>query len=341
MKKSTFFTLSLLIFIFLLYSFTIKKNKTINIAVITWGGYAGGQYFNNGFEHSKKSRFYKQYGLKVNFIVLDDYISAREAFENNEVDLMWVTTTEFSYESNYLKDAQLVMLSSYSRGGDIIVANEYFFEKENPRICFGELSPGHTFYLEFIENNKDKFKYEPQEVKVASAIEASQAFTSREVDAAIVWSPDDKTCIENVENSQIIADTNDEHYKYLISDALVAKEKFIKKNKRQLKKLLKGWFQGVEEINESDEAKQYAAKILSEGLLMPVDYCYNAINNVHLCDLEDNQIFFGLKTTDDKRQTGKYYYDKYQNKFINLGYEIKEKRNWGNVRGSSIVQSLK
>ena len=41
----------------------------IKIGVVTWGGYAGGQYFNEGFEANKNSRFYKDYGFQVEFLI--------------------------------------------------------------------------------------------------------------------------------------------------------------------------------------------------------------------------------------------------------------------------------
>ena len=42
------------------FSFGKKSDDdVIKIGVVTWGGYAGGQYFNEGFEASEESRFYK------------------------------------------------------------------------------------------------------------------------------------------------------------------------------------------------------------------------------------------------------------------------------------------
>ena len=52
----------------------------INVGVVTWGGYAGGQYFNEGFKANTESRFYKDYGFKVNFEVIDDFDASRDAF---------------------------------------------------------------------------------------------------------------------------------------------------------------------------------------------------------------------------------------------------------------------
>lgn len=75
-----------------------KKDKNadvINIGVVTWGGYAGGQYFNEGFEANTDSRFYKDYGFQVEFKILDDFIASRKAFENDEVQLLWATVDAF------------------------------------------------------------------------------------------------------------------------------------------------------------------------------------------------------------------------------------------------------
>jgi len=59
----------------------------INIGVVTWGGYAGGQYFNKGFDANTESQFYKDYGFKVKFEVIDDFDASRDAFKNGDIDL--------------------------------------------------------------------------------------------------------------------------------------------------------------------------------------------------------------------------------------------------------------
>lgn len=38
---------------------TSSDPDAIKIGVVTWGGYVGGQYYNNGFKASEESRFYK------------------------------------------------------------------------------------------------------------------------------------------------------------------------------------------------------------------------------------------------------------------------------------------
>ncbi|MFT7606067.1 MAG: NitT/TauT family transport system substrate-binding protein, partial [Saprospiraceae bacterium] len=61
---------------------TSKNDKeVIKVGVVTWGGYAGGQYFNEGFQANTRSRFYKDYGFKVEFKILDDFEASRAAFK--------------------------------------------------------------------------------------------------------------------------------------------------------------------------------------------------------------------------------------------------------------------
>ena len=102
---------------------SLRGDDVINIGVVTWGGYAGGQYFNEGFSANKESRFYKDYGLQVNFKVLDDFDASREAFKADEVNLLWATIDAFPTEVEGLKDydPQVVFQADWSRGGDAIV----------------------------------------------------------------------------------------------------------------------------------------------------------------------------------------------------------------------------
>ena len=101
----------------------LSNDDVINIGVVTWGGYAGGQYFNEGFDASTESRFYKDYGLLVNFSVLDDFDASREAFKADEVNLLWATIDAFPTEVEGLKDyePQVIFQADWSRGGDAIV----------------------------------------------------------------------------------------------------------------------------------------------------------------------------------------------------------------------------
>ena len=97
--------------------------KTKKVGVVTWGGYAGGQYFNEGFKANTQSRFYKDYGFKVDFKVLDDFEASRAAFKNGNVDLLWCTIDALPTEMSSLKayDPKVVFQADWSRGVDAVV----------------------------------------------------------------------------------------------------------------------------------------------------------------------------------------------------------------------------
>ena len=57
------------------------SSSIIRVGVVTWGGYAGGQYFNGGFAASENSRFFKEKGIKVEFVLIDDFKASRDAWK--------------------------------------------------------------------------------------------------------------------------------------------------------------------------------------------------------------------------------------------------------------------
>src|SRR6267378_272376 len=53
--------------------------RPIKVAIVTWGGYAGGIVANNGFAPTKDSLFYKDQGIQVELLVIDDFAKSRDA----------------------------------------------------------------------------------------------------------------------------------------------------------------------------------------------------------------------------------------------------------------------
>ena len=46
-------------------------------------------------------------------------------------------------------------------------------------------------------------------VKVANAIDAASLFKNQQVDAAVVWSPDDMSCVQSVSGSKVLQSTKE------------------------------------------------------------------------------------------------------------------------------------
>jgi len=315
-----------------------KSDDVITIGVVTWGGYAGGEYFNEGFAASKTSRFFKDYGIQVEFKVIDDFQASRNAFKADEIDLMWATIDAFTTEVQGLAEyePQVIFQSDWSRGGDAIVVQRginQVSDLKGKKIAFAEMTPSHTFLLWMLDAGGLTID-DITPVVVASAIDAADQFKKGLVDAAVVWSPDDADCVDKVTGSKILQNTKDASQ--IIADVFVVKKSYLEANKDKLKKLYEGWMIGAGEINSSEESKTKASKILMEGLSMPEDFCKQAIENVRLCTNGDNQNFYGLNS-DYKGVTGEEIYNKMETKYGKAGYITGAISSWRLVGNSSLI----
>ncbi len=310
----------------------------INVGVVTWGGYAGGQYFNEGFKANTESRFYKDYGFKVNFEVIDDFDASRDAFKNGSIDLMWATIDAFPPEVAGLAQyqPQVVFQADWSRGGDAIVARRGINKVSDLRgkkVAVAPMTPSHSFLIWLLEAS-DMTPKDVQIVEVPSAIDAADAFKSNTVDAAVVWSPDDADCVSKVAGSRVLESTK--NATHIIADVFIAKKEFVETHKAQLQNLYEGWMIGASELNSNDANKRKAAKILAEGLSQPEDFCYDAINNVRLATHGDNKDFFGLNPS-YSGVTGEDLYNKMKVKYNALGYSTAGAKSWRLVSTKDLV----
>jgi NitT/TauT family transport system substrate-binding protein len=269
---------------------------TIDIGVVTWGGYAGGEYFNNGFEASQNSRFYKQYGFMVKFHVMDLFEPSRNAWKSSDVDLLWVTADAYPTETAGLKALEPLFLFQvdWSRKGDaIVVASGINSVRDfyGKKIAVALGTPSHTFLLKTLQ--ADDIEYSDVEiVGVSDAIAAAELFKTKAVDIAVVWSPDDDLCIQARTGSKVIRSTGDAPY--IIADGFFAKKSFVDKYPLQCQQLYEGWMTGNAEINGNQTVKEKAAQILAVGLKVDYQFALNAINKVRLVTHGDNMNFFGL-----------------------------------------------
>jgi len=301
----------------------------INVGVVTWGGYAGGQFFNEGFKANTKSRFYKDYGFKVNFEVIDDFDASRDAFKNGSIDLMWATIDAFPTEVAGLSQyqPQVVFQADWSRGGDAIVARRgisKISDLRGKKVAVAPMTPSHSFLIWLLEAS-DMTTKDVKIIEVPSAIDAADAFKSNTVDAAVVWSPDDADCVKKVAGARVLESTK--NATHIIADVFISKKEFIETHKAQMQNLYEGWMIGASELNNSDSNKRKAAKILAEGLSQPEDFCYDAINNVRLATHGDNKDFFGLNSN-YTGVTGEDLYNKMKVKYNNLGFSTAGAKSW-------------
>ncbi|MCB0633148.1 MAG: phosphate ABC transporter substrate-binding/OmpA family protein [Saprospiraceae bacterium] len=311
----------------------------IRIGVVTWGGYAAGQYFNEGFEASTESRFFKEYGLQVEFVLNDDLNSSLNAWKNGDIDLHWYTVDAFPTIVNGLKDFDPVILwqADWSRGGDAIVARKGINNVEDLRgkkIAVAQLTPSHSFLLWLLDAGGMTVD-DVQLVEVSNAIDAATAFKSQRVDAAVVWSPDDEECLKAVIGSNVLESTK--VATNIIADVFFAKKEFVRNNRDKLAKLYEGWMRGAAEINNSQLSKDRAIDILTTGLGVPREFAKTAIDNVRLVTHGDNIDFFGLNV-DFNGVTGENLYLRMAGEYQKLGLAARNIPSWRLISYPQLVQ---
>lgn len=319
-----------------------SDDDIIKIGVVTWGGYAGGQYFNEGFQANTRSRFYKDYGFQVEFKILDDFVASRDAFKNDDVNLLWATIDAFPTEVQGLSDFDPVVVfqADWSRGGDAIVARRGITkvsDLKGKKIAVAELTPSHSFLIWLLEAGG--LTADDVDLKFqVSAIDAAAVFKSGQVDAAVVWSPDDIDCVQSVAGSRVLESTKSASH--IIADVFMAKKGYVQNNKVKLEQLYEGWMKGAAEINLNDNNKRKAAKILAENFSGFSDEdAYAAINNVRLTTHGDNINFFGLNRDEYKGVTGSSLYTHMTEVYTQQGIIKGRVPGWRTIAYPQLVES--
>jgi len=273
--------------------------KVYSICVVTWPGYAGAQLFNNGFSANKDSEYYKKYGIMVDFKIIDDLKPSRDAFIDGKCDLLWMTFDSMSPEADSLAKvgAEAVWGADKSRGGDVVVVThdiKTINDLAGQPVAFAQASPSNSYLLILLKAAGKEWSF-IKPVAVDSAITAAKYFQDGKVKAAIVWSPDDETCVSKVPGARKFASTKT--HTDVISDGFWAKKENVEANFNDFVNIYRGWMIGNARINSSSEQKIKAAKILSSGLNISEGDAMNALDKVRLLTHGDNINLFGMNSS--------------------------------------------
>jgi len=316
-----------------------NDDDVLKVQVFTWGGYAPGLYFNEGAQWSERSRFYKDYGLKVEFVLIDDFEASRKAFEVDEVNLLGQETGAMNTEMERLAkyDPRVFIQVDWSRGGDAVVVGrgiKTVNDLKGKKIAYGGYSPSVSFLAHMLESAGMDFN-DVERIEVASAPDAANAFKSGKVDAAIVWSPDDLACVRAVPGSKVLQSTVDASN--IIADVFMVKNEYVKNNSDKLAAFYEGWMKGAAEINSNKNNYKKAAKIMSELTGLPQADAEGMMSTVRLTTHGDNLDFFG-QNVNFKGVTGESLYTKMGENFVKINQAPKSRPQWRAISYAGAVQ---
>lgn len=287
--------------------------RPIRVGIVTWGGYAGGLVANDGFKANKNSIFWKEYGIEVEFVVIDDYPASRMAFKVGDgeggIDIMWGTADSYALEYDALKshDPKVIMQNDWSFGGDAIVASQEIKTTQDlkgKRVAMAESTPSHYFALHMLERAKLKAT-DVTFVFTASSIAAAQLFKEGKVDAAVSWAPDVYDAAKARQGGHILISTKEASS--LIADVLIARGAFLKEHPKAVGQFLLGWFHGVELVNKKPQLSYPFMAAGFEGIDDAA--AKEMLGHVKLASYEDNLIFFEELGNDEPRGYANIFFE--------------------------------
>jgi len=160
--------------------------NTLVIQLVSWGGYGPGLYFNEGSEPNEHSRFYKDYGFKVRFVLENDLNNAMGAWIADQYDVAVQTADAFPFytgpsDINAYKPKAFMQVD-WSRGGDAIIVKRGINsvnDLKGKKVVVAVPSPAQTLLITALEAANLKYT-DVEVVKTTDNITAAGIFKSGE-----------------------------------------------------------------------------------------------------------------------------------------------------------------
>jgi NitT/TauT family transport system substrate-binding protein len=274
-----------------------RLGRPLRVAIVLWGGYAGGIMANGGMAANKNSTFARDFGVEVELLQIDDFVKSRDAFraggDRGGVDIMWSTVDAYALEYGGLSklNPKAILQYDWSRGGDAIAVDasiQSVADLRGKKLACAQETPSHYFALYTLSqgglSNRDV-----NWVYTDSAVEAANVFKAGRVEAAVSWSPDVYVAARERQGGHILASTKEASN--LIADIFVARGDLVEKYPEDVRRFVGGWLKGVEMVNQNPER----AAVLLQKSLTGVNTLEDAkamLDDVKLPDYSENRGFF-------------------------------------------------
>jgi NitT/TauT family transport system substrate-binding protein len=269
----------------------------VQFPINVWIGWLPIVAANNGFAPNEQSVFFKKYGFKVNLKIIDDPVTARDAFVSGESHILWGTLDMMVlFAGELMKDSRtaprIYQQIDWSNGGDGIVVRSGISsvkDLKGKNIVYAQNSPSQYFINNLLLNAG----IQPSEVKhtyTSTAFEAAAAFVSdKKIDACVSWAPDIYNIPDKVKDTRILTTTSEANK--VIADVWAARADFAKDHPEIIEGLVSGIFEGMRMLKD-ETVKNQSFQWMADGYGMPVDEVKSMQNDAHLTNFAENKDFF-------------------------------------------------
>lgn len=227
--------------------------ETFRLGYASWVGY--GPFF-----LAKKKGYFKEEGIKVELVRIEDVAVRFAALAAGRIDAMAATIDTMPL---YLKPQgtkyQYLFALDDSKGGDGVVASkdiETIADLKGKKVAFTEGSVA-QFYLNVLLRDAGLSQSDIEVVNMNGG-DAGSAFLSGQVDAAVTWEPW-LTKAKNAPNSRLLTDSSE--HPGLITEVMLATADVIETRQPEIKALYRAWIRAVDFVRENPaEANRIMAK---------------------------------------------------------------------------------
>jgi len=271
------------------------NQKLLRFSYNVWSGWLPVIAANRGTKANDESVFFKKHGFKVEMVLMDDPVAARDAFAAGEVHTLWGTVDMMVLFAGELsKDTRtaprIVQQIDWSNGGDGIVVRNHIknvADLKGKTIALAQNSPSEYYLTSLLLSAGLK----PAQVKTkytATAFEAAAAFVAdKSVDACVSWAPDIYNISDRVAGTKILSSTADANK--LIADVYAFRADFARDHPDIVEGLVAGIFEGMDMVKTSPEQP---AKWMADAFGMKPEDVMGMRNDAHLTNFAENQQFF-------------------------------------------------
>jgi len=286
MNKKLVLVLSLIIVIIAVGVFvqTQKKEKTVKIGVLTSWILEGPFYI------AQEQGFYEEEGVEAEIVEIGSVDEFAFAISSKEVLVAELIADMFIVQSIQEPNMQQILRKATIFGVDGIVATNDINSAQDLRgkeIAVQTISPSHYLLLNYLRDggvSSDEVTLLPTEAGNAGA-----AFLTEKTDVAVTWEPWLSRASER-EDGKILFSTKESPE--LIYDILITREDLTKKEKEDVKAVMRAWFKALAWMEENPEE---AVESFARNLNLPKEEVEFFLTKLEFMNYEDNLEFYGAE----------------------------------------------
>src|SRR5437867_12129896 len=271
------------------------NQKILRFSYNVWAGWLPVIAANHGTKPNPDSVFAKKHGFRVEMVLMDDPVVARDAFAAGEVHTLWRTVDMMTlFAAELARDSRtsprVVQQIDWSSGGDgIVVRNNIrsVSDLKGKTVTLAQNSPSEYYLTSLLLSTG----LHPSDIKLkytATAFEAAAAFVAdKSVDGCVSWAPDIYKIPERVAGTRILSSTSDANK--LIADVYAVRADFARDHPEVVEGLIAGIFEGMDMVKEKPEDP---AKWMADAFGMKPADVMGMRNDAHPTNLPENIQFF-------------------------------------------------